>query len=290
MTRFKRSTGSILSVIAILGAILGGIFVSGTHGYAFASGCENSVGSSASPDQHFSAPLNIDALARKRVAGKVIVLVGPPAAGKGTQSAILKERLGLLHISGGDLFRNEVQKGTKLGRSLDAYMKAGKLVPGEVLIAIMTKRLSEPDAANGFILDGTPRSVEQLGDVEKMLAALGKRIDFVININISEEEAVRRLAGRRVCPGCRAIYNVSSKPPVEPGICDTCHTQLVERADDRAETIRERFRSYRIETEPLLAELRQRGIVYSIEGGELSPEALAETITRILAGPIPERD
>ena len=273
MGNFKRSISLILSIVSLS--------ISGTQSLALASGCENGVASSA-------ANFSVDAAARKRVAGKVIVLVGPPAAGKGTQSALLKERLGVLHISAGDLFRNEVQTGSELGRKLDAYMKAGKLVPAEILIATMAKRLSEPDAAKGFILDGTPRSLDQLGDVEKMLASLGKQFNFVININISEDEAVRRLAGRRVCPACRGIYNLASKPPKEAGKCDDCHSALVERADDREETIRERFRSYRTETEPLLEELRHRGLVYSIDGDELSADEVAETIIKILAGPKPK--
>ena len=209
--------------------------------------------------------------------GKVLALVGPPGAGKGTLSPMLQERLGLVHIATGDLFREEVARGTALGKSLEPFLKEGKFIPQEHVNAVLAKRLAQPDVAAGVILDGFPRNLSQLPDLEKLLASLGKRLDAVIHLDVPEELSVQWLGGRRICPQCKAGYQVTFRPPHREGVCDRCNHPLVTRGDDREAIIRRRFAVYRTETVPLIDELRRRGLVHTFSGNT-RPESLVETV------------
>jgi adenylate kinase len=195
----------------------------------------------------------------------IIVMFGPPGAGKGTQAALLGERLGIPHIATGDLFREALNEKTKLGLTAKAYMDRGALVPDEVTVAMVRERLQEPDAERGFILDGFPRTIEQAKALEGLLAETGKAVDVALFIDAEEEELVRRLSSRWTCRNCQAVYNVISNPPREEGKCDICGGELYQRADDEPETVRNRILVYREQTSPLIDYYRELGLLVTIE-------------------------
>jgi adenylate kinase len=201
-----------------------------------------------------------------------LVLLGPPGAGKGTQAALLAERLGLEHISTGEILREEVELGTELGRKAKAYMDRGELVPDALVIEMLRGRL-DSSRSRGFILDGFPRTISQAEALERMV-----RLDRVLNIRLSEEEVVRRLSARRVCKSCGRNYNLISNPPKVEGRCDACGGELIQRDDDKPEVIRRRYRVYEAETAPLKDFYRQRGLLVEVEGdrpiGAVFEEAL----------------
>jgi adenylate kinase len=195
----------------------------------------------------------------------IIVMLGPPGAGKGTQAALLAERLGIPHIATGDLFREALNAETKLGLTAKAYMERGELVPDEVTVAMVRERLQESDAEQGFILDGFPRTIEQAKALEGLLAEMGKAVDVALFIDAGEEELVRRLSSRWTCRNCQAVYNVISNPPREEGKCDICGGELYQRADDAPETVRNRILVYREQTSPLIDYYRELGLLVTIE-------------------------
>jgi adenylate kinase len=198
-----------------------------------------------------------------------IVMLGPPGAGKGTQAALLAERLGTPHVATGDLFREALQEETELGLTAKSYMERGELVPDEVTIAMVRDRLSRPDCDEGVILDGFPRTIEQAKALEEILAGQDKTLDVALFIDAEEEELVRRLSSRWTCRNCQAVYNVISKPPVEEGKCDVCGGELYQRADDRPETVRNRIVVYWDQTSPLVEYYRDEGLLITVksEGG-----------------------
>jgi adenylate kinase len=181
-----------------------------------------------------------------------LVLVGPPGAGKGTQSEFIAAHLAVPKISTGDNFRANVAGGTPLGVEAKRYMDAGQLVPDEITINMVRERLAEPDAADGFLLDGFPRTVPQAVALDKMLANLGTGLDVVLELVVDEDEVIRRLSGRRTCRGCGKIWHVEFDPPSREGICDRCGAELFQREDDKPETIAERLRVYARDTAPLV--------------------------------------
>ncbi len=195
-----------------------------------------------------------------------LVLLGPPGSGKGTQAKRLSERLGVPHISTGDILREAVREGTPLGREAKRFMDEGKLVPDEVVIGIVRERLRGEDCEKGAIFDGFPRTVAQAEALDRIMEELGRRVDRVIDIEVSEGEVLRRLTGRRTCKNCGAMYHVVFNPPKEPGICDRCGGELYQRDDDKEETIRERLKVYREQTEPLIDYYRSKGILYRVKG------------------------
>ena len=190
-----------------------------------------------------------------------LILLGAPGAGKGTQAEILCKKLGIPSISTGNILRAAIKDGTPTGLKAKSFMDAGQLVPDEVIIGIIGERLSQDDCANGCILDGVPRTI---GQAEAMEAA-GIKIDAVIAIEISEEEILRRMSGRRVCEACGSSYNVEAVPPKVEGICDNCGGKLIQRKDDTPETIRERLKVYHKETAPLADFYSQRGLLKRVE-------------------------
>ena len=181
-----------------------------------------------------------------------LVLLGPPGSGKGTQGERLADRLGVPKYATGDILRDAVRRGTQLGSDAKRYMDAGELVPDEVVLGLVREALSTPEAAAGFILDGFPRTVAQAEGLGRLLEERDVKLDAVVYFDVPEDELIRRLAGRRSCPSCGAVFNVHSDPPAVAGTCDNCESELETRKDDREETVRVRLRVYHEHTEPLL--------------------------------------
>lgn len=195
-----------------------------------------------------------------------LILLGPPGAGKGTQAQKLVDELGVPQISTGDLLRAAVREGTELGKQAKAYMDRGELVPDSVVVGMLAERMKAGDCAKGFILDGFPRAVSQGEALEDMLSGAGRNIDHVVSIEVPEEELVRRLTGRRSCPKCGAMFHVMFKPPAREGVCDNCGAELITRADDNEETIRNRIGVYREQTEPLKTFYGDKGLLRKVDG------------------------
>ncbi|GAB3175708.1 adenylate kinase [Micromonospora palomenae] len=181
-----------------------------------------------------------------------LVLVGPPGAGKGTQAEFIAAHLSVPKISTGDIFRANVSQGTPLGVEAKRYMDAGKLVPDEVTINMVRDRLAEPDASEGFLLDGFPRTTPQAAALDKLLADLGTALDLVLELVVDDDEVIRRLSGRRTCRGCGKIWHVEFDATTREGICDRCGAELFQRDDDKPETIAARLREYAEKTAPLV--------------------------------------
>ena len=210
---------------------------------------------------------------------KRLMMLGPPGAGKGTQAKKLAQRFDIPHVSTGDMLREARRKKTKLGDKAGEYMDAGKLVPDEVVIGIVAERLEEDDASGGFILDGFPRTRPQA----EALADMGVELDAVLNIDVSDDEVVRRLGGRLSCPSCGAVYHKEASPPSEPDVCDACgHEGLITREDDQPEAIRQRLRSYHEQTSPLIEFYDDRGVLENIDGTG-SPDEVTEVIADRIA-------
>jgi len=196
--------------------------------------------------------------------------MGPPGAGKGTQAALLVDHYKIPHISTGDMFREAIKQGTPLGLKAKEYMDAGALVPDEVTIGIVADRLAQDDCANGFLLDGFPRTAAQADALAKILSDLNINLDGVVNIEVPEEVLLERLTGRRVCKQCAATFHTVFNPPKVQGICDKCGGELFQRSDDTIETAQNRLKVYNEQTEPLIAYYSRQGLLKRIEGdGEI---------------------
>ncbi len=194
-----------------------------------------------------------------------IVLVGPPGAGKGTQAHVLAKTLSIPHISTGDLFRANISQGTPLGLEAKAYMDAGRLVPDEVTIGMAKDRMSQPDAANGFLLDGFPRNLGQAKALDEIRAEFGIALDGVLDLEVPEDEVVKRIAGRRVCRvNGGHVFHVVYSPPKTEGVCDECGGELYQRSDDTEEKVRTRLEVYHTETEPIIEYYNQQGLLVTI--------------------------
>ena len=203
-----------------------------------------------------------------------LILLGPPGAGKGTQAEILCKKLNIPTISTGNILRAAVKNGTPVGLKAKEYMDAGKLGPDEVIIGVISERLAEADCQNGFILDGVPRTIPQAEALEKA----GITFDAVVSIEISDEEIVERMAGRRVCTACGAPYHVKNMPPKVEGVCDACGGKLEARADDKPEVVRDRLAVYHKETAPLKDFYAARNLLKTVD----NQPTVAETTTAIL--------
>lgn len=194
-----------------------------------------------------------------------IVLVGPPGAGKGTQAAFLAQNLSIPHISTGDLFRANISRQTELGKLAKSYMDKGELVPDEVTIAMAKDRMEQPDAENGFLLDGFPRNVSQAEALDEMLKNEGMKLDAVLDLEVPEDEVVKRIAGRRICRNDSAhVFHVTYKPAKQEGVCDVCGGELYQRDDDSEETVRKRLEVYHTQTEPIIDYYRAQSLVVTI--------------------------
>jgi len=217
--------------------------------------------------------------------GLRIVILGAPGAGKGTQAKRIAEAHGLPHVSTGDIFRANLKEGTPLGLKAKGYMDAGKLVPDDLTCEIVADRIAQPDCAAGYILDGFPRSLPQAETFQRLLDGRGDTVDVAVDIEVTDNEIVDRLTARRSCPNCGAIYNLKFGPPKRDGYCDTCEdTALVQRGDDREETVRQRLEVYHETTEPIVAYYERQGILKRVSGSGATPDTVFAKIEDILSG------
>ena len=208
-----------------------------------------------------------------------LILFGPPGAGKGTQSKKLEAFYRIPQISTGDMLRSARAAKTKLGLEADQYMSAGKLVPDEVIIGLIEDRLKDTDCDRGFILDGFPRTLPQARSLQETLDKQTRRLDRVVNIEVDEEDLVKRLTGRRQCEKCHQMYHVTLAPSKKEGVCDRCGGKLFQRDDDKEETIRARLKVYREQTEPLIDHYRKAGLLETVKGGASVDEVFNAIVT-----------
>jgi len=215
-----------------------------------------------------------------------IVLLGPPGAGKGTQAKLIAEHYGIPHISTGDILRSNVARGTELGRKAKAVMERGELVSDDLVNGMVADRIAQPDCDRGFVLDGFPRTVAQAEWLDRELAgkAGNKRPTVVVDVDVSYNQLLQRLTGRRTCPVDGKIYNIYLQPPKEKGVCDVCGTQLFQRVDDTEEVISERLKSYERQTLPLEDFYRKQGRLRRINGEQPVEQVLAEMFRAIEGG------
>lgn len=209
--------------------------------------------------------------------------MGPPGVGKGTQARKLRDALGVPHISTGDILREAVHEGTPLGRKVRPYLDSGKLVPDDLMADVIAERLEKSDARSGFVLDGFPRTLEQVAMLDRVLGRLGIALDRAFMLEVPETEVVRRLSGRRVCSHCGALYHLESSPPASAGVCDACGAALVQRPDDAEEVIKERLEVYGRQTLPVAAAYRDRGLYWAVDGAG-DPQAVFERLGTGLGG------
>ena len=212
-----------------------------------------------------------------------IILIAAPAAGKGTEAALIKEKYNIPHISTGDILREKATEDSELGRDINYKINNGIFVNDELIIKILKERISKEDCNNGYILDGFPRNVSQAEAYQEMLDELGKELGIVIVIDIDKEIAANRIAGRISCPNCKSVYNINTKGmiPKEEGICDKCGERLVKRADDTIETYMDRYNTYIEKTSPLIDFYENLGVVYHIDGSH-RPEETHRQVVEIL--------
>lgn len=197
-----------------------------------------------------------------------IIMLGAPGTGKGTVASILSKELKIPQVSTGDIFRKNIKEGTKLGKIADSYISKGQLVPDDITVDLVSKRLKEPDANEGVILDGFPRTVKQAEELDRILQENNKKVDIAINLVTPEDEIIQRIENRRICPECKAVYNLTLKPPKKEGICDECGHELTKRKDDNADTIRSRLKTYFNLTSPLIDYYEKKQVLYTAEVSE----------------------
>jgi adenylate kinase len=212
----------------------------------------------------------------------ILVLLGPPGAGKGTQAKLLATEYRIPHISTGDMFRDHKARGTEIGKRIQAVMDAGGLVTDEITNAMVDERLSRPDVAPGFILDGYPRTTAQAEHLQRFLQGAGRAVDRVVSYEVATGVVVERIGGRRSCPKCGAVYHVSSSPPRKAGACDRDASPLVHREDDRPENVRKRMEEYAAKTEPLKRFYGERRVLSEIDGVGSPAAILAATRTALV--------
>ena len=204
-----------------------------------------------------------------------IIMLGAPGAGKGTQAKLIAEKYGIPHISTGDIFRANIKEGTELGKEAKQYMDKGELVPDELTVRILLDRVGRDDCKNGYVLDGFPRTIPQATVLDNEVAKLGEKIDYAIDVEVPDENIIRRMGGRRACPKCGATYHVEHIPPRKEGICDTCGGELVLRDDDKPETVKSRLEVYHKQTQPLIDHYSKQNILRTVDGTKDMNEVFA---------------
>ena len=211
-----------------------------------------------------------------------IIMLGAPGAGKGTQAKMIAEKYQIPHVSTGDIFRANIKNGTELGKEAKKYMDQGQLVPDELTVKILLDRVAQADCANGYVLDGFPRTIPQAEVLDAALTKLGDKIDYAINVDVPDENIVRRMSGRRACLSCGATYHIEHIPPKKEGICDVCGQPLVLRDDDKPETVLNRLKVYHDQTQPLIDFYSKKGVLQSVDG-TVDQKAVFAAIVAILS-------
>lgn len=195
-----------------------------------------------------------------------IIMLGAPGAGKGTQAKKIAEKYKIPHISTGDIFRANIKNGTELGNKAKTYMDQGLLVPDELVVDLVVDRVKQDDCVNGYVLDGFPRTIPQAEALDSALNAIGETIDYAINVEVPDENIIRRMSGRRACVGCGATYHLVHIPPKTEGICDTCGNELILRDDDKPETVEKRLNVYHDQTQPLIDYYTNKNVLVEVDG------------------------
>ena len=196
----------------------------------------------------------------------LLVMLGPPGSGKGTQAVKLAEKMNLRHLSTGDMLRENLKKETELGLKAKEYMEKGELVPDQLILDMIKATLSGESGADGFIFDGFPRTIPQAEGLDKMLDEIGSKIDIVLDLDVSDEEVIKRLSGRYFCPSCQATYNYPNRLPKKEGVCDKCNAELAKRKDDTEEVVTNRLKVYNEQTQPLQDYYRNKSLLKSVDG------------------------
>ena len=210
-----------------------------------------------------------------------IIMLGAPGAGKGTQAKMIADKYNVPHISTGDIFRANIKNGTELGEKVQSYMNQGLLVPDELVVDLVVDRIQQDDCKNGYIMDGFPRTIPQAESLDSALSKLNEKVDYAINIEIPDENIIKRMSGRRACVSCGATYHVINVPTKVEGICDRCGGELILREDDKAETVKKRLDIYHVQTEPLIKFYEDKGILVEIDG-TMDMNLVFDTIVGIL--------
>lgn len=208
-------------------------------------------------------------------------MLGAPGAGKGTQAEMIAEKYGIPHISTGDIFRANIKNGTELGKKAKGYMDAGQLVPDELTVALVLDRITQPDCEKGYILDGFPRTIPQAEALTESLSDRNEKIEYAIDVEVPDDNIIKRMSGRRACPKCGATYHIVYNAPKKEGICDNCGTQLVIRDDDKPETVLNRLNVYHTSTQPLIDFYKDQGVLHDVDGTKEMNAVFAD-ITKIL--------
>ena len=195
-----------------------------------------------------------------------IIMLGAPGAGKGTQAKKIAEKYQIPHISTGDIFRANIKNGTELGNKAKTYMEQGLLVPDELVCDLVVDRVKQDDCANGYVLDGFPRTIPQAESLDAALKAMGQAVDYAVNVEVPDENIIHRMGGRRACLACGATYHVENIPPKKEGICDVCGAELVLRDDDKPETVKKRLNVYHEQTQPLIDYYTNAGVLVEVDG------------------------
>ena len=210
-----------------------------------------------------------------------IIMLGAPGAGKGTQAKMIADKYKVPHVSTGDIFRANIKNGTELGKEAKQYMDKGLLVPDELTVKILLDRVAQADCENGYVLDGFPRTIAQAEVLDKALTELGDKIDYAIDVNVPDENIIKRMSGRRACLACGATYHIEHIPPKKEGVCDRCGEALVLRDDDKEETVKNRLNVYHEQTQPLIEYYTGKGILKEVDG-TVPMDQVFEAITDIL--------
>lgn len=210
-----------------------------------------------------------------------IIMLGAPGAGKGTQAKMIADKYSIPHISTGDIFRANIKNNTELGQKAKTYMDKGLLVPDDLVVDLIMDRFKEPDCANGYVLDGFPRTIPQAEALDNALKAVGERVDFAINVEVPDENIVTRMSGRRACVGCGATYHIVYNPTKTENVCDRCGKKLILRDDDKPETVQKRLSVYHEQTQPLIHYYEEKGVMKEVDGTVDMKEVFA-AITAIL--------
>jgi adenylate kinase len=212
-----------------------------------------------------------------------IIMLGAPGAGKGTQAKKLAEKYGIPHISTGDIFRANIKNGTELGKKAKVFMDQGLLVPDELVVDLVVDRFKESDCEKGYVLDGFPRTIPQAKSLDDALAKNGDAVEYAIDVDVPDENIIRRMSGRRACVNCGGTYHIVTIPPKKEGICDVCEGELILREDDKPETVEKRLKVYHEQTQPLIDYYKIKGILKSVDGTKDLEEVFNEIVNIVEA-------